>query len=156
MKLIPDLREFIELLISESVRFLVIGGWAYNRYAEPRFTGDIDFFVADDADTERRVRRVLEAFGFGTALPPPDRPLFEKKVIMLGRPPHRIDLITAIDGVWFEEAWATRVEDELDGVKVSFISRDLLLQNKLAAGRDKDLADAKMLERLIAADEDGG
>ena len=63
---------------------------------------------------------------------------------------------TAIDGVSFEEAWATRIEDELDGLKVGFISRELLLKNKLAAGRDKVLADAKMLERLMAADEDRG
>jgi len=54
----------------------VIGEWAYNRYAEPRFTGDIDFFLPDDADTERRMRRVLEAFGFGAVLPPPERALF--------------------------------------------------------------------------------
>src|SRR5688572_26753099 len=105
MKLIQDLREFIELLISESVRFLVIGGWAYNRYGEPRFTGDIDLFLAADADTEARVRRVLERFGFGDVVPPPQQPLFEKAVIMLGRPPHRIDLIAEIDGVTFDEAW---------------------------------------------------
>ena len=153
MKLIPDLREFIGLLISENVRFLVIGGWAYNRYAEPRFTGDIDFFLSDDPDTEQRVRRVLSAFGFGMALPPADRPLFAKKVIMLGRPPNRIDLITEIDGVSFEEAWNDRAQGELDGLSVSFISRELLLKNKRAAARDKDLADAKVLERLIAADE---
>lgn len=94
---------------------------------------------------------MLEAFGFGTALPPPDRPLFEKKVIMLGRPPHRIDLITTIDGVSFEEAWATRIEDELDGLRVSFIWRDLLLKNELAAGRDRDLADAKSWRRTKSA-----
>lgn len=96
---------------------------------------------------------MLKAFGCGKAMPPPDRPLFEKKVIMLGRPPHRIDLITDIDGVSFEETWSTRIEDELDGLPVSFISRELLLNDELAASRDKDLADAKMLERLIAADE---
>jgi len=65
MKLIPDSREFIGLLISESVRFLVIGEWAYNRYAEPRFTGDIDFFLPDDADTERRLRLVSRTRSMG-------------------------------------------------------------------------------------------
>ncbi len=151
MKLIQDSREFIELLNSESVPYLVIGGWAFNRYAEPRFTGDIDFFLRDDQDTERRLRRVLEAFGFGAVLPPAERSIFEKKVIMLGRPPHRIDLITMIDGVTFEEAWHERVSGKLDGIPVHFISRSLLLQNKRATGRDKDLADAKILERLSSS-----
>ena len=62
MKLIQDLREFIELLNAESVQYLVIGGWAYNRYAEPRFTGDFDIFVGTSSDSERRIRTVLERF----------------------------------------------------------------------------------------------
>ena len=152
MKLIRDLREFIELLISESVPFLVIGGGAYNRYAEPRFTGDIDLFLASDEDTEVRLRKVLRAFGFGAALPPVDRPLFEKKVIMLGRPPHRIDLITGIDGVTFAEAWLDREPATLDGLPVQFISRRHLLQNKRAAARDKDLLDVKVLEAQDASE----
>ena len=146
MKLIQDLREFIELLNSEGVPFLVIGGWAYNRYAEPRFTGDIDLFLSADEDTEARLRRVLRAFGFADVLPPVDRPLFDKKVIMLGRPPHRIDLITEIDGVGFAEAWRDRQPGALDGLPVQFISRAHLLQNKRAAARDKDLLDVKLLE----------
>ncbi len=148
MKLLPDLREFIELLNSENVRYLVIGGWAFNRYAEPRFTGDIDFFVGNDSDSEARVRRVLVAFGFGNVLPSEDQPLFSKQVIMLGRPPNRIDLITEIDGVEFEEAWNDRERGELDGLPVQFISFEHLVQNKRAAGRDKDLADVKSLEEI--------
>ena len=149
MKLIQDLREFIGLLNSANVRYLVIGGWAYNRYAEPRFTGDIDFFVAADSKTETALRRVLVDFGFGHELPPPGQPLFDKRVIMLGRPPHRIDLITEISGVTFEEAWDGRVEGELDGLPVGFISLAHLLQNKKAAGRDKDVADVATLQRLL-------
>ena len=154
MKLIQDLREFIELLNSESVRYLVIGGWAYNRYAEPRFTGDIDFFLPRDSDTEARLRRVLVTFGFGDVLPARGS-LFENDVIMLGRPPHRIDLITSIDGVEFEEAWDDKQEGNLDGISVRFISQRLLVQNKKAAARDKDLADVSMLER-IASKRPGG
>jgi hypothetical protein len=67
----------------------VIGGWAFNRYAEPRVTGDIDFFVNDSIENERALRAVLEKFGFGSALPPRDHSLFVKKVLMLGRPPNR-------------------------------------------------------------------
>ncbi len=148
MKLLPDLREFIELLNSESVRFLVIGAWAVNRYAEPRFTGDIDFFVDTDADSETKIRRVLTRFGFGEALPPVEQPLFDKQVIMLGRPPSRIDLITHIDGVEFSAAWSRRVSGDLDELPVHFISLDDLIRNKRVAGRDKDLADLRILEKL--------
>ena len=152
MKLIPDLREFIELLNSESVQYLVIGGWAYNRYAEPRFTGDIDFFVEADADAERKMRHVLTLFGFSDSLPRGSS-IFETPVIMLGKPPHRIDLISRIDGLDFAEVWDGREAGELDGLPVHFISREHLLINKRAAGRDKDIADAKVLERLIAQEQ---
>ena len=74
MKLIPDLKEFIELLNSENVQYLVIGGWAINKYSEPRFTGDMDFFVSDffvsdTAESELKLRVVLTKFGFGAAVP---------------------------------------------------------------------------------------
>ena len=146
MKLPPDLREFIELLNSENVPYLVIGGWAFNRYAEPRFTGDIDFFVSSDPKSTTRLRRVLDRFGFGDELPTENQPLFTKPIIMLGRPPNRIDLLTRIDGVEFAEAWPTREPGDLDGLPVNYISRALLIRNKRAARRDKDLADVKFLE----------
>ncbi|NMC64262.1 MAG: hypothetical protein GYA55_13950 [SAR324 cluster bacterium] len=150
MKLIQDLREFIELLNSENVQYLVIGGWAYNRYAEPRITGDIDFFINGSAESEILIREVLEKFGFGDVLPPKDRSLFNKKILMLGKPPNRIDLITQIDGVTFDEAWKNREKGELDGLPVYFISVQDLLKNKKAAGRDKDLLDIKMLNRIYS------
>jgi len=85
MKLIQDSREFIELLNSERVPFLVIGGWAYNRYAEPRFTGDIDLFLSADEDTEARLRKVLRAFGFhllqNTRAAARDKDLLDVKVL---------------------------------------------------------------------------
>ena len=147
MKLIQDLREFIELLNSENVPYLVIGGWAYNRYAEPRMTGDIDFFVEKNPDTERRLRVVLAKFGFGPAIPPESRPLFERKMLMLGRPPNRIDLITEIDGITFQEAWSNRESGPLDGIPVSFISREDLIRNKQSTGREKDTLDAAVLRK---------
>lgn len=70
MKMPPDFREFIELMISSSVRFVMIGGFAYNLYRNPRSTGDIDFFLEPSPDNDDRLRVVLEKFGFGTTLPP--------------------------------------------------------------------------------------
>ena len=124
----------------------MIGGWAYNRYAEPRFTGDIDFFVSTDTKNQQQLRVALEKFGFQSSLPPLSQPLFRKKVIMLGRPPHRIDLLSEIDGVEFQECWDDREEGLLDGLTVNFISKRLLIKNKEATGRDKDLLDAKNLK----------
>lgn len=147
MMLIQDLREFIELLNSESVRYLVIGGWAYNRYAPPRVTGDIDFFVSDSLENQNRLRNVLIKFGFERSLPPNDQPLFAKKVIMLGRAPNRIDLLSVIDGVSFEEAWPEKEGGMLDQIPVWFISLKYLIQNKESTGRDKDQLDVKNLTK---------
>jgi hypothetical protein len=101
MKLPKDFKEFIELVNLENVPYLLIGGWAYNRYAEPRFTGDIDFFVDKSPETEAKIRSVLVKFGFGSVLPDKALRLFEKKVIMLGRPPNRIDILSEVDGITF-------------------------------------------------------
>lgn len=135
-------------LNSEKVRYLEIGGWAYNRYAEPRMTGDIDFFVATDLSNQQRLIEVLKKFGFSANLPPRGTPLFKKNMIMLGRPPHRIDLISEIDGVTFTEAWKASEKDKLDGLTVRFISAKMLIKNKRASGRAKDLSDIEMLRAL--------
>lgn len=141
------MREFIELLNSESVQYLVIGGWAYNRYATPRLTGDIDFFVSNSTENEQKLRRVLQKFGFEDSLPPSSSPLFNKKVIMLGRAPNRIDLLSAIDGVKFDDAWRNKEKGELDQLPVWFISLEDLILNKKSTSRDKDALDVKTLTR---------
>ena len=100
MLLPDDFREFIELLISEETRFVMIGGYAYNLYRNPRATGDIDFFFECSPDNEQRLRRVLERFGFGSARPPETKPLLQPgKILTLGQSPMRIDILTKIDGV---------------------------------------------------------
>lgn len=120
----------------------MIGGYAYNLYRNPRATGDIDFMVAVDTDNESRMRRTLGDFGFGSTLPPENRPLLEDgKVIMLGRAPLRIDILTRIDGVEFSEVDQTSRNVELDGLTIPVISPETLLKNKQAAGRPKDIPD---------------
>lgn len=150
MQLPQDFREFIALMISTNVKFVMIGGYAYNLYLDPRATGDIDFLVSADPANEALVRRVLTDFGFGSTLPPADeRVLVEGRVLMLGRSPMRIDLLTKIDGVSFEEVIETCQRVELDGLLVPVISPALLLKNKIAAGRAKDIADAFELRKLL-------
>ena len=113
-------------------------------------TGDVVFFLSSSPTNEAALRSVLEKFGFGTVLPSKERRLFAKKVLMLGKPPYRIDLISEIDGVVFDEAWSRKERGMLDGLPVWFISLSDLLANKRAAARDKDIADAKILARLLA------
>lgn len=144
MQLPEDFKEFIELMNSHGVRYVMIGGYAYNLYRNPRATGDIDFFVACEDENERRVRAVLEQFGFGETLG--EAKLLQLgKVIMLGRSPFRIDLLTQISGVSFEEVEATAVSTQIAEVTIPVISAELLLKNKIATGRVKDRADAEEL-----------
>lgn len=150
MNLPEDFREFIGLMISHHVRFVMIGGYAYNLYQNPRATGDIDFFLSRTLDNEQRIRTVLDEFGFSEAIPDHgQRMLKDDAVVMLGRSPLRIDLLTSIDGVKFEEVERECITFELDGLKIPVISAELLLVNKLASGRPKDLADADELKKIL-------
>lgn len=141
MKLPPDWREFIALLNSHSVEYVVVGAWARAFHGVPRSTGDIDFLVRPSPENAERLLKVLEAFGFSSlGLKTQD---FQEpgQIVQLGVPPFRIDLVTGISGVSFEQAWIDRVSGQLDGLTVPFLSLRLFRQNKRAAGRPKDLAD---------------
>ena len=149
MHLPEDFKEFIALMISHHVRFVMIGGYAYNLYRNPRATGDIDFFLANTPDNEERIRTVLVNFGFAQVVPQAGKKLLaDDAVIMLGRSPFRIDLLTTIDGVAFEEVEQNCHAFNLGGLKIPVISAQLLLANKLASGRPKDLADAAELKKI--------
>ncbi len=146
MKLDKNLREFIALLNSRGVEYLIVGGHAVAFHGHPRFTADIDFFVAISPATAAKLIEVLNAFGFGSLGLKPDDFLEQDSIIQLGYPPNRIDIVTGINAVTFTDAWKRRVAGTLDGIPVQFIDKDLLLKNKRAAGRPKDLADADALE----------
>ena len=147
MKLPPDSRDFLELLNSHDVKYVVVGGWAVAWHGHPRYTGDIDFFVECSLANAEKLIRVLEAvnpgaFGFTvTDLQEPGM------CFQLGVEPQRIDLLTFAEGIDFASAWQSRQETFLDGVRVWMVSRDLLIQNKIASGRAQDLADVEKLKR---------
>jgi hypothetical protein len=153
MRLSQDVKEFIELMNSHEVEYLVVGGWAFSFHAIPRFTGDFDFFVRLNRENEERPRLVLFEFGFTDLLKPGQQFLRKGRVFRVGETPARIDLLTEIDGVPFERAWIGRMMGELDGVTVPFIGRSELIDNKLAAGRTKDLADVEQLKSTKAEGE---
>ena len=146
MKLSKDLREFVELLNSAKIKYLIVGGHAVAFHGYPRFTGDTDFFVESSRSNANALEQVLRDFGFsGIGVTEQDF-LQPGIVVQLGRPPNRIDLLTSIDGVTFEEAWSSRMLVEIDGLPVNFISKEHLLKNKRASGRPQDHADADRLE----------
>ncbi len=153
MKLPKDFREFIALLNSENVRYVIVGGYAVAFHGYPRFTGDIDFFVEATAENAVRLMRVLARFGFGELGLTERDFTMPDQVVQLGMAPNRIDLVTGISGVSFAEAWDNKVESTLEGLPVNFVSKAVLIRNKTAAGRAKDRAD---IQETTDADETPG
>ena len=144
MMLNRDFKEFAELLNAKGVEYLVVGGYALAAHGHPRYTGDIDFWVRPNADNLTRLLEALKAFGFGSlGLGLSD--FDTDTVVQLGHPPRRIDLLTAIDGVNFDDCFARREQVELAGVRLNIIGREDFRANKRASGRLKDLADLESL-----------
>ena len=151
MKLGKDLREFIELLNSLKVDYIVVGGHAVAFHGHPRFTGDIDLLVRLSPENSERLIDAVKKFGledFGLSAADFMQPGL---IVQLGHPPNRIDLLTSISGVDFDEAWDNKIGGDLDGLPVFYLGWDSLLKNKRASGRDKDLADVSRLSILKEA-----
>lgn len=146
IELNPDWSEFLSTLTAHRVRFLLVGAHAVAGHGEPRLTEDLDVFVEPSAENAQRLHGALVDFGFGAVAPDIGTLAQPDKVFMLGRKPWRIDILTGIDGVSFEEAWSSRVPAGFDGGTLHVIGREALIKNKRAAGRDKDLLDIALLE----------
>ncbi len=148
MEIYQDFKELLELFNAKKVEYMVVGGHAVAFHGAIRATKDIDVYVRPTADNAQRVMDALDAFGFGNVgLKKED---FEKpdQVIQLGFPPVRIDLITSIAGVSWEQAAEGESQGEYGGEPVPFIGRSDLIVSKKATGRPRDLADALDLEEL--------
>lgn len=141
----PDFKEFLQLLNVHSVRYLLIGGYAVGYHGYPRATVDMDIWVAIHPDNARRVVMALKEFGFD--LPEVEETIFlqENKVIRMGVPPMRLEILTSISGVEFADCFHERVVDVIDGIQVNLISLERLKENKKASGRYKDLNDLEQL-----------
>ena len=145
MELIRDLKEFIALLDAHDVRYLVVGGAAVNALGFVRTTEDIDFRLQRNEENAGKVLAALREFGFDEFTL--DDLLDPKAVLMLGRPPHRIDLLTGISAREFDDCYPRRVYGHLGGVSIPLIGLEDLLINKRASGRPKDLADIEEFDR---------
>jgi hypothetical protein len=140
------LREFIESLNSHGVEYVVVGAHALAFHGRPRYTGDIDILLRPTAENAARVEHVLIAFSFASLGVRASDFLEPGRVVQLGISPNRIDLLTAISGVTFDEAWSERVKGDLGGIPVAFLSRETIIKNKRATGRKQDAADVDALE----------
>lgn len=149
MPLNKDLREFVALLNSNEVEYLVVGAFAVAYYGYPRYTGDLDLFFRASEQNVQRILKVLAEFGFGSLGIRAEDLLSAGKVVQLGVNPNRIDLLNSISGVSFEDAWAVRHDGKLDGIATHFIGRRALIQNKQSTGRSKDLGDADELKKRV-------
>ena len=141
MTLHPDFKDFLRLLNSQRVEYLLVGGYAVGYHGYPRATGDMDIWIAVNPENARKVKKVFHDFGMSSDEISEDLFLEKDKIIRMGNPPVRLEIITGASGVDFSECYARREVTDIDGIPISFISIDDLKKNKKACGRHKDLAD---------------
>ena len=143
-----DLTDLLAAFDREKIRYLIVGGYAVSFHAEPRYTKDIDLFIATDPKNAQAVYRVLSAYGAPLDDVTPDDFQNQKLVYHMGLPPNRVDILMGMPGVAFEKAWPNRVQARVDQLRLVYIGLDDLIAAKRAAGRDQDLLDVKQLEWL--------
>lgn len=146
MELDRDFKEFLACLVAHEVRFLVVGGYAVALHGHPRYTGDLDVWVWTDAENAAGLLSALADFGFGSVGLSSADFTEPNRVVQLGYPPVRIDLLTSIDGVDFEACFARRVDVVIGQLSVPFIALEDLRRNKAASGRPQDRADLAALD----------
>ena len=145
----PDFKEIISAFNAARVEYLVVGGYALAAHGLPRATGDIDLWVRPIPENAKRVVRALVAFRAPVERVEVDDFSRAGMVIQFGVEPGRIDILTTIEGVAFDEAYPDRLIVRTDDVDLPVIGRQHLLRNKRAVGRPQDLADATRLEEAV-------
>jgi len=145
MKLNRDFKEFLSLLNSNDVRYLVIGGYALGAHGHVRYTKDLDIWVDATQENAAKVVQVLERFGVESLSISAADFLTPGLTLQLGYEPARIDLLTRVSGLEFDRTYSRRIDTVLDGVPITLICREDLRRNKLATGRLRDLGDVEAL-----------
>lgn len=145
----PDFKDFIELLNAHNVEYLIVGGYALAFHGHPRYTKDIDIWIATNTVNAERMLKVLTDFGFSSLALSQQDFLEENNIIQLGFPPNRIDILTSIDGIEFANSISQSSIIEVDGVTIHLIGIHKLIENKTASGRLQDLADVEKLQALL-------
>jgi hypothetical protein len=147
MEVQKDFRDLFELLNAHKVEYLIVGAYALAFHGAPRYTGDgdMDIYVKPNPTNAQRIMAALNDFGFGSVELSATDFEVEDKVVQLGFPPVRVDIVTSITGVSWEESVLGRVEGKYGNVPVYYIGRQQFISNKRALGRKKDLADLEAL-----------
>ena len=143
----PDFKEMLSCLKNEGVDFIIVGAYALAAHGLPRATGDIDIWVRNSFENAQRIMRALMKFGAPISHLSEEDFTAPDVIVQLGVEPCRIDLLTGIDGVGFDEAWRNKVSIRIDNLEIDVLSKEDLLRNKLATGRDKDQGDIVWLEK---------
>ncbi|MDZ7699080.1 MAG: nucleotidyltransferase [Deltaproteobacteria bacterium] len=148
-----DFKDLLKLFESYDIRYLVVGGYAVMKYSEPRFTKDLDLWIATDPQNAASVYKALKDFGAPLADLSPEDFTEPGYFYQMGRAPLRIDIMMSIPGIDFESAWHNREIVELDDIRIPFISKSDLIVAKKAGGRPQDDIDLKKLEDSDLFDE---
>ena len=152
-----DFHDALRAFVEHDVRFVVVGAHALAAHGIPRATQDLDLWIDTTAANAARAWRALVTFGaplteLGIKEDDLSRP---DVVVQVGMPPNRVDVLTGVTGLRFDDAWATRIEGIIEGVRVPVLGRGALIQNKRAAGRHKDLGDIEALAKDARERRDG-
>ena len=148
IQLPPDFKEFLKLLNKHKVEYILVGGYAVGYHGYPRATADMDIWIDINPINAKKIVKVLNEFGFDAPELTTDLFLEENKVIRMGVPPVRLEIITSISGVDFNSCYQQRNIGKIDGIDVNIIDLDNLRKNKKASGRYKDLNDLENLPDL--------
>jgi len=152
MEIQEDFKELLGLFNAHRVEYVIVGGYALAHHGVPRFTGDLDIVVRPNAENAERVMAVLEAFGFGDIGLSAQDFQAPEKVVQLGYPPVRIDILTSLSGLSEAAVFETKEQGDYGGVPAHYIGRQALIENKRALGRLRDLADIEALAEQPGSD----
>lgn len=145
-----DFREFLKLLSAHRVKYMMIGGYAVAHYGHVRTTADLDVWIESSPANALKMVKVLIEFGYDVDALRPDLFLNERKIVRMGLPPLRLEILTSISGVTFADCYPRAKRVRVPGVSVKVIAYEDLIKNKVASGRQKDLADVEALEERHA------
>jgi hypothetical protein len=145
----PDFKDLLSALSDEGAEFLIVGAHAVMLYTAPRYTKDLDIWVRPTSENAERVYRALRVFGAPLHELTPGDLAVPGTIFQIGIAPNRIDILTSLEAVTFEEAWERRASSTYGGVPIALLSAEDLLKNKRAVGRPQDLVDVDRLEKSL-------
>jgi predicted nucleotidyltransferase len=153
MTLAKDFEDFIKLLNDHDVQYMVVGGYALGFHGKPRYTGDLDIWIGISEDNAGKLIRVINDFGMASLGFTKEDFLRPGFVTQIGYPPLRIDILNAIDGIGFEEAYQNKQTITEDDLVIAYIGLNDLLANKIASGRKRDIDDIKAIKKIVPKNE---